>query len=79
MGLCLRAASRLGWWNERLGKMPAPSQAPNTALKRFVSCAFPSPAASLDAHGVRNFSLRMNNPAYRTAQKTSGTRRGLNP
>ena len=45
MGLCLGAALRLcsgqarklSFWSERLGKMRAPSQAPEKALKLLVS------------------------------------------
>ena len=37
MGLCFGAACKLSLWNERLGKMPASSQAPEKALKLLVS------------------------------------------
>ena len=37
MGLYLGAACKLNLWNERWGKMQAPTQAPKTALKLFVS------------------------------------------
>jgi len=37
MGLYLGAACKLNLWNERLGKLQAPTQAPKTALKLFVS------------------------------------------
>ena len=37
MGLCLGAACKLSFWSERLGKMRAPSQPPEKALKLLVS------------------------------------------
>ena len=62
MGLYLGAACKLNLWNERLGKLHAPTQAPKTALKLFVSVP-----SLLQAHPSIDtvswhFLLRMNNP-----------------
>jgi len=37
MGLCLGAACKLRFWSERLRQKRAPSRAPKSALKLFVS------------------------------------------
>jgi hypothetical protein len=59
MGMYLGAACKLNLWNERLGKLQAPTQAPKTELKLFVSVPSLLQAHPLDRHRVVVFLLSM--------------------
>ncbi len=76
VGAALRVRSgqacKLSLWSERLDKMQAPSQAPEKALKLFVSfdfrsgqvCAFAPPGSPLDLHSVIVFPVTVNNAGW---------------
>ena len=65
MSLCLEAACKLSYWSECLGKKRAPSQAPKTALKLFVSVP-----SLLQAHPSIDTVMRASN--YRRLRSGKG-------